>query len=160
VERANIRIAWRADVGKAKVIHLHPREVPGAIASLDEMTPPEAWYWAGAQWQDQPAARHVSSITAAQVQSADPGHTARQWSLAYNLPIETLDGVLTLRFEQGEVRFVEDCDGRGDGLQAVDIQANNLEAIHAAVERLSLPVSGNTVSVCGTRFNFCGDAKK
>ena len=35
------------DRGNAKAIHLHPKDVPGAIPSIDEMTPPESWLWAG-----------------------------------------------------------------------------------------------------------------
>jgi hypothetical protein len=59
-----------------------------------------------------------------------------------------------LQFEEGEVRFVEDRDGRGAGLQAVDLRATDMAAIEKAAQRLNLPVQDQSVSVCGTQFNF------
>jgi hypothetical protein len=154
IEAAGITIAWRADLGKAKVIHLHPRDVPGAIASLDQMTPPEAWYWSGENWASQKRANNVSAITGAQIQSANPALTAGQWSVAYNRPLETVGGVRTMRLDNSEVRFVEATDGRGEGLQALDVTATDLEAVRSAADHLGLAMSGATLCMCGTRFNF------
>lgn len=153
LDEVGIRKVWEADLGKAKVVHMHPKDVPGAIASMDQMVPPEAWYWAGTDWETR-AARHVSTITGAQLQSADPADAAQKWSLAFNLPVTERDGIATLQFEGGEVRFVRETDGRGTGLQALDMQASDMAAIEAAAQRLSLPMNNGSVTVCGTVFNF------
>jgi hypothetical protein len=149
----DIRTVWEADTGRARAIHLHPKDVPGAIASLDEMTPPEAWYWAGTDWDQRPA-RNVAGIRAAQVQSNDPMGTAQQWALAYGRPLEGSAAIPTLRFNSSEVRFVLAEDGRGTGLQAIDIESNDKDAVFAAADRLGLVRDGNTVVVCGTEINF------
>jgi hypothetical protein len=154
IEAAGITIAWRADAGKAKVIHLHPRDVPGAIASLDQMTPPEAWYWSGDDWASQLPAEHVASITGAQIQSSNPEYTAQQWSLAYNRPLQTVAGVTTLLFDSSEVRFVAATDGRGDGLQAVDLKLADVEAVHRAAKRRGIALVDNSLVLCGTTFNL------
>jgi len=151
--RTDIRIAWEADTVRARAAHLHPRDVPGAIASLDQMTPPEAWYWAGTNW-DQRAARNVGGLCAAQVQSDDPAATAEQWARAYGRPLDPGAAVPTLRFDTGEVRFVLAEDGRGNGLQAIDIETVDKDAVFAAADRLELVREGDTVVVCGTAINF------
>ena len=49
VEAEGIGIVWNADREEegihAQAIHLHPRDVGGAILSIDSMTPPKAWLW-------------------------------------------------------------------------------------------------------------------
>jgi len=154
--QTDIRIVWEGSTERAGAIHLHPKDVPGAIASLDQMTPPEAWYWAGTDW-DQRVARNVGDICAAQVQSDDPLATAAQWAMAYNLPLDPGSEVPTLRFGGGEVRFVLAEDGRGTGLQAMDIEVIDKAAVFAAADRHGLVRDGDTVTVCGTAINFVGN---
>ena len=153
LENTDVRIVWEADTGRARAIHLHPKDVPGAIASLDQMTPPEAWYWAGTDWE-QHAARNVAGIRAAQIQSDDPLATAQRWSLAYGRPLAEDAAVPTLRFDTTEVRFVLAEDGRGTGLQAIDIETTDKAAVFAAADRMGLARDGNTIVVCGTAINF------
>jgi hypothetical protein len=149
----DIRIIWEADTGRACAAHLHPKDVPGAIASLDQMTPPEAWYWAGTDW-DERTARNVGAICAAEVQSDDPLATAERWSLAYGRPLDTSTATPVLRLDSSEIRFVMAEDGRGTGLRAIDIETADRDAVYAAAERQCLVREGNTVIVCGTAINF------
>ena len=55
VEGEGINIVWNADREEegihAKAIHLHPRDVGGAILSIDSMAPTEAWLWASPNWE-------------------------------------------------------------------------------------------------------------
>jgi hypothetical protein len=153
LEPTGIRTVWEADIGTAKAIHLHPKDVPGAIASMDEMDPVESWHWAGPDWETR-AARHVSAITGAQIQSADPSATAQQWALAYGQDIVVHDGIPSLQLDDSEIRFVADTNGRGDGLQAIDLRITDSAAVLTAAHRLALPVQDNSVEICGTRFNF------
>jgi hypothetical protein len=153
LEPAGIRKVFEIDQGRARTVHMHPRDVPGAIASMDQMDPPQAWYWAGSDWESR-AARHVSGITGVQVQCAEPLASAQKWSKAFNRSIDISGDVPTLRFDYGEVRFVADTDGRGDGVQMVELQATDMRAIKAAALRLGLPFRNNCVQVCGTLFHF------
>ena len=149
----DIRTVWEADIGHARAIHLHPKDVPGAIASLDQMEPPAAWYWAGTDWNER-TAQNVGNIVAAEVQSDDPVATAEKWSVAYDSPIDQSSGVPTLRFDSSEVRFVLAEDGRRTGLRAIDIETTDKDAVFAAADRHGLDCKGDTVIVCGTAVNF------
>ena len=65
----NVRIIWAADHHDIRGRHLHPKDVGGAIVSLDEAIPEGSWRWAGDTWT---AHRHnsvVSSIAGVTVAS-------------------------------------------------------------------------------------------
>lgn len=149
----DIRTVWETQSDHAAAIHLHPKDVPGAIVSLDQMVPPAAWYWAGTDWE-QRAARNVGNICAAQVQSDDPEATARQWSLACGRPADRGTACPVLRLDSTEVRFVKAEDGRGPGLQAIDVNVIDRDAIFDAAERHGLERKGEAVIVAGTAINF------
>ncbi len=151
---SDIEIVWQTDTGKAQALHMHPRDVPGAIASIDGMAPPEEWYWAGPGWQ-QRAAQNVSAITGVAIQSGDPLGVAQRWGRAYQRKIDESTAIPTLRFEQGEVRFVQDEDGRGDGVHTVDLSTADVDAMLRSAAALGLPVDGENVKICGTLFRLC-----
>ena len=56
VENSEIRIIWNGDRQEegihARTIHLHPKQVGGAILSLDKMIPENEWLWAGTKWKE------------------------------------------------------------------------------------------------------------
>ena len=132
---------------------MHPRDVPGAITSIDQMTPPEEWYWAGPEWASR-AASNAVGLSAAEIQCDEPETVGQRWSLAYDRPLQTIDGITTLMLDRGSVRFVKEQDDRGEGLRAIDVQTKNLTVLMERAAQMSLPVSGNSVTVCGTVMNF------
>jgi len=46
-ESLNVRKIWELDSDDTKAFHLHPKDIGGAILSVDQMEPPESWRWAG-----------------------------------------------------------------------------------------------------------------
>jgi hypothetical protein len=45
-----VRVVWTADLPDIAATHLHPKDVPGAIVSLDWAAPADSWRWAGPSW--------------------------------------------------------------------------------------------------------------
>ena len=45
-----VRVVWTADLPDIAGTHLHPKDVPGAIVSLDWAKPAGSWRWAGPAW--------------------------------------------------------------------------------------------------------------
>jgi hypothetical protein len=134
-----IRIVHEAKGDGITGLHLHPADVGGAIVSIDRSDPPESWGWAGADWRYHSASSVVSDLVAVDVQGDDPGDLASRWSVALDRPI---DGDGDIRLDDAVIRFVPATDGRGDGLAAADL---------VAVDRSR---AGETVEICGTRFNL------
>jgi len=155
LSKTGIRQVWELNTAAAKGLHMHPRDVPGALPSMDEMKPPQAWHYAGPDWENR-AARNVSAITAAQIQVHDPASAAAQWSLAYGKPLRVREGMPVLPLKQTEIRFVPVEDDRGEGLQGIDLHAAvPVPDILSKAAELGLPNLGNnTISVCGTRIHF------
>ena len=50
VNEYDIKTVWETDLPEAKAMHLHPKQMGGAILSLDWMEPKESWKWAGPNW--------------------------------------------------------------------------------------------------------------
>ena len=149
----DIRIIWETESERAAAIHLHPKDVPGAIASLDWMAPPGAWYWAGEGW-DKRRARYAQSITAAEIQSDDPDEVAKLWGIAFNRPIDYSKKVPRLPLDSSEVRFVKSEDNKGPSLSAIDIEVIDKNVILDEAERLGLRHKGNCVTACGINLNL------
>src|SRR3989442_5700509 len=46
-----VRIVWQVELDDIATAHLHPRDLGGAIVSLDQPVPPESWRWGGPEWR-------------------------------------------------------------------------------------------------------------
>ncbi|MFQ5351781.1 MAG: VOC family protein, partial [Candidatus Binatia bacterium] len=46
-----VRVVWEITLDDIAGVHLHPRDLGGAIVSLDQPRPPESWRWAGPDWR-------------------------------------------------------------------------------------------------------------
>ncbi len=125
VEAEGIRIVHDGEVNERGTsihgIHLHPKDVGGAILSLDQADPPESWLWAGHDWQYHSLGGVVTRIVAIDIQAVDPQAMAERWAMAVGQPAK--DGVIEL--DDARIHFVPATDGRGDGLAAADLVATD-----------------------------------
>ena len=148
-----IRTVFADDRGNAKAIHLHPKDVPGAIPSLDEMSPPESWFWAGDGWE-QRAGRYVRGILAVEIRSSEPEATGLCWAEAYGIELMPADNGWRLEMDGTEIRFTQDAAAAEPALMAIDVDVVDLPAICAAADDMGLERDGHVVTVCGVDFNF------
>lgn len=121
----DVRVVWAGDFATIRGRHLHPRDVGGAIVSLDQATPTGSWTWAGPDWTPH-GSSVVSAIAGFTVAAADPEAMAARWS---TLGLDTA------------VRFTEAGD-RGEGIDGVDL---------VAVDRSR---AGEAVKACGITFTL------
>ena len=149
----SIRTVFADDRGNAKAVHLHPKDVPGAIPSLDEMSPPESWLWAGDEWE-QRAGRYVRGILAVEIRSPVPKATGQCWAEAYGIELMPAGEGWRLEMDGTEIRFAYDAAALEPALMAIDVDAVDLAAICAAADGLGLERDGHVVTVCGVAFNF------
>ena len=148
-----IRTVFADDRGNAKAIHLHPKDVPGAIPSLDEMSPPESWLWAGDGWE-QRAGRYIRGILAVEIRSSDPEATGLCWAEAYGIELMPADNGWRLEMDGTEIRFTQDAAATEPALMAIDVDVVDLPAICAAADDMGLERDGHVVTFCGVDFNF------
>lgn len=143
VTEKGFRIVFRATGEGITGVHLHPKDVGGAILSLDQADPPESWGWAGTDWPYHVRSQVVTDMVAAEMQGPDPAELAQRWSRVTGHAAVESDGVWTIQLDgDTSLRFVAETDDRGEGLCAVDVVAADRSR------------AGETINLCGTRFNL------
>lgn len=105
----DVRVVWGIDLPDIRGRHLHPRDVGGALVSLDEPRPAGAWRWAGPDWNPHGGTEVITSIAGVGVGAADPAAMRSRWS--------------ALGFDRS-VRFVP-AGERGEGIDELHLVAND-----------------------------------
>jgi len=117
------RVVWTADLPDIAGTHLHPRDVPGAIVSLDWADPPQSWRWAGPAWTGRAPEHGPGGVTGLTIEVTDPPAAAGRWAAVLGLPAPG-DGsaaVVELPDSGQRLRFVPARAGQGEGITAVTI---------------------------------------
>ncbi len=151
-----VRIVWQASLDDISAVHLHPRDVGGAIVSFDEPVPPESWRWGGPGWQKKVRTDVVESIRGAELQCADPAEMATRWSALLDVPASQEGAHWVLRLEENRwIRMTRPIDDRGDGLTTVELVAVDRDAALSRARKRQLEVEdGNVVVLSGTRIRL------
>lgn len=120
VAAAGIRVVWTADLGDIAGTHLHPKDVPGAIVSLDWADPPESWRWAGPEWTGRAPSHADGGVSGLTIEVTDPAGAAARWAEALGLTGTHDGGSTIVRLAQAgqDLRFVP-AAGRGEGITEV-----------------------------------------
>jgi hypothetical protein len=121
-----VRIVWSMDLPQIRGRHLHPRDVGGAIVSLDQPTTPGDWEWGGPNWRSCTASRAVSAIAGVTISAVDPSAMQARWS--------------ELGLSE-QVEFVA-AGPRGEGLDLVDLVATDRSRV------------GEEMDLVGVRFRL------
>ncbi len=149
-----VRKIWQVSRDQVKACHIHPRDIGAAIVSFDEMVPESGWLWAGPGWRERKAG-YVGNIIACDLQSGDPDRLAARWAEVLGRSITTADGRQTIVLDDGSrLNFVQEVDGRGEGVAGVEFEVLDAAAIRKAAGVLHLVWHGNEVSLCGVRLRF------
>ena len=151
VKNAAARIADQMDKDGAAFTHIHPKDIGGAILSLDRMVPKERWEWGGPQWQSHVCTDTSVKVAGAELQAKDPARMAARWAQVLGRAASEDAGVWRIRLDDGEIRFAVDGDGRGEGLGAFDVVVRDVEAVRATAAARGLLVRNGTIVLAGTR---------
>jgi hypothetical protein len=74
---AGVREVFDVALDDIAEVHLHPRDVGGAIVSLSAPLPASAWRWGGGDWPQRSTPGAVTGIT---VEVAEPEAVAARWA--------------------------------------------------------------------------------
>ena len=101
VESMRIRKIWETERPEVSAFHLHPKDVGGAIVSIDQMRPPESWLWAGPDWEVN-RSRLVGDLRSVSIEVDDAGTTASRWSSLLDVPCRIDGDSIVLDLEDGQ----------------------------------------------------------
>jgi hypothetical protein len=118
-----MRVVWMTDLPDIAATHLHPKDIPGAIVSLDWADPAESWRWAGPAWTGQASGHDPGGITALTIEVTDPVVAAARWAAVLGASAATGVGSAAIELPAAgqRLRFVQARSGRGEGISAVTI---------------------------------------
>lgn len=148
VNEYNIKTVWETDLPKAKAMHLHPKQMGGAILSLDWMEPKESWKWAGPNWEEN-ISGPIKGIDGVEIQSDDPELMLNTW-------LRVLGGVERdhenkILLDNTWIKFSQATDGRGPGISAFSLKAENSNEIIERAQNLGFMVE-DKITIGGVKF--------
>jgi len=149
------RVVDQTDKDGAAFTHIHPKDIGGAILSLDHMDPEERWEWGRTRLARSTCARTSSvAIVGAELQAEDPSRMASRWAHRSGRPAHQSDGEWRINLDEGEIRFVQARDGRGEGLGAFDVAVRSPSVVHSRAEAMGLLDPNGAVILSGTRVRL------
>lgn len=140
VAAADARIVFEARAEGVTGLHLHPRDVGGAILSIDETADWAAWPWAGPTWRDSVRTGTVTDIVAVEIEATDPEAMAARWGEVLGRPPTAGD---VIELDEGTIRFVRAGD-RGEGVKGIDLAG-------AGPDHREVEICGSTIQVLPAR---------
>ncbi|WP_158303215.1 MULTISPECIES: VOC family protein [Prauserella] len=158
---AGVREVWESPLPDIHGVHLDPRDTGGILFSVEEPDDPAEWPWAGPNWR---AARRIevsSAIVGAELKTADPWASARQWGHFLDRPVTARpDGTPLLHLgatADGWIGFRPGAHPRDTGLHEVVLRcADPADVLHRAASR-DLPVADGAAVVAGVLLRPEGD---
>ena len=112
------RVIWQGDYPDIRGTHVHPKDIGGAIVSVDEATPWESWRWAGPAWRDHVRTETVTGVRSLTIGAADAKAMAARWAEVLDLP---LADAMTVATDDATIAFVP-AGPRGEGLDEVAVR--------------------------------------
>jgi len=154
MERLGVRIVWQVALEDAATLHLHPRDVGGAIVSIDAMQPPESWRWAGPGWRERCRAEVATGLVGVVLEAPDPEKLALRWGEVLAVrPDRDAQGGYTLPLDRGtRVRVLPAAVGGEPVLAAVEIAVRDRARFAAAAASAGVADLDGTVRIAGTRI--------
>ena len=148
VNEYNIKTVWETDLPKAKAMHLHPKQMGGAILSLDWMEPKENWKWAGPNWEKN-ISGPIKGIDGVEIQSDDPELMLNTWLRVLG-DVER-DHENKILLDNTWIKFSQATDGRGPGISAFSLKAENSNEIIERAQNLGFMVD-DKITIGGVKF--------
>ena len=112
-----VRVVWKVDLEDIAGTHLHPKDIPGAIVSLDWASPTSSWRWAGPAWTGTAPDHPAGGIAGITVEVEEPAVAAQRWAQVLGLNAEVDGGLAVVRLDSAgqALRFVSAVD-RAEGI--------------------------------------------
>jgi hypothetical protein len=152
LDRLGVRIVWQATHPDISAVHLHPKDIGAAIVSIDQPIPPDSWRWAGPDWQRHLITTGAQRVVSTTIAALEPAAMAQRWStvLGTDAPVTEAD-LCGINIQDGFLNFVA---AKSDVIAGFGVTMPDPHAALKQAHQQGLPVHGNTVTICGTRFEL------
>lgn len=154
LDRLGVRIVWEANHDDILGMHLHPKDIGGAILSIDQPNPPDSWRWAGPRWREDVAATGAQRVIDVTLGAHDPHAMARRWAEVLGAGEPTSQNEQwVLALDGGALRFAP-AGARGEGVDGFTLAVTDPDTTLAAARRRGLSVARRTITLGGALFSL------
>ncbi len=154
LDALRVRRVWAKDLDDIRGMHIHPKDIGGAIVSIDQPTPPAAWRWGGPGWKLQEGAAAQQRVIGVSVGADNPAAMAARWAQVLGLGAPAAHGATQrLLLDGGWVDF-EPADARGEGITGYTLAVAGRDAVLARARERGLDVACHAVTLFGTRVEL------
>lgn len=161
VEGLGIRLAAGEDIGDttSEAIHLHPKDLPGAIAEFRWCENDDAadgdWWPVEKTWRQAKRTNVIDGIVGAEIQTPNVDAVSVKWAAVLDEPLTTDDRDRPcIQLANAVVRFVEPTDGRPEGLSGIDVSVVDRRAALDAARAADCTVTDDVIIVGGMRIRL------
>jgi len=158
VHDAGARVVDQIDRDGAAFTHIHPKDIGGAILSIDRMIPKERWEWGGPHWTEHVRTDVSVAVVGAELQAEDPGRMASRWAAVLGRSAEQSEDVWKIKLDEGEIRFVAARDGRGEGLGGFDVLVRSPSDARRRAQAMGLLDPKGQIMLSGARLRLVAAA--
>lgn len=114
-----VRVVWETAHDDIVDLHLHPKDVPGAIVAIDAVQPSGSWRWGGPSWTAAVPDHRPGGLRGLTVAADDPDTTAARWAAVVGA--EATGGEIALDGGRQHVEFVAAADGGDRGIVTISL---------------------------------------
>ena len=114
-------------------LHLHPKQVGGAILSIDCMNPPSSWLWAGTEWEKDINKSLVSHLSGINIASPQPNSLLANWEKALGRKRSTEGSSINL--SGSNINFVMNNQSSSEYLSAFQIHTAKRSSVERRAEK-------------------------
>ncbi len=154
LDALRVRRVWARDLPDIRAMHLHPKDIGGAIVSIDQPLPAASWRWGGPGWRVQPGRAGEQRIVGVTLAAEDPAAMARRWALLLGRPAPMAHGaVQRLVLDGGWVDF-EPATGRGEGITGFALAVADRDLVCTRARAAGLPLHGKGFDLMGAAIEL------
>jgi hypothetical protein len=146
-----VRTVWEKTLPDIRAMHLHPKDIGGAIVSIDEPVPAASWRWGGPSWRVQSGARGRQRVVGVTIAAADPRAMAQRWAEVLGRPAPApRAAAVRVALDGGAVDFVAAGEG-GEGIAGFALRVADTAVVRSASQRSTVTPS-DPVEMLGARI--------
>ena len=115
------------------------------------MDPPSSWLWASTNWEKKVNTEVSNCLNGVHLQSKDPEIMMKKWEKALGKKGIYINNQFQINLNKSRVVFMEDLDGRGDGIESFEISVKDKKSIIKSAQDLGLFFDGE-IHIGGAKF--------
>jgi Glyoxalase-like domain len=149
-----VRTVFEAEYPDIRAVHLHPKDIGGAIVSVDEPRPPASWRWGGPDGRVASGKPGKQRVLGVSIDAADPRAMAARWAQVLGLAAPVAAGPgWRLALRGGLLDFVA-AGPRGEGIGGYTLAVVDPAAVLQSARTRGLAVEQQAATLFGARIDL------